>query len=166
MDWVFGDLPLHPLLVHLTVILIPAAALCLVLSALWPAARRRLGLLTPILALLALIAVPITTSAGEWLAERVGQTPLLERHQALGETVLAWVIALFVVAVALWAWHRFGEKALGEKAKRLRMPVAIILALAAIIVAAGTVVTIVQVGESGAAAVWTGNFSEEPVEGG
>lgn len=164
MDWVFGELPLHPLLVHLTVILIPVAALCLVLAALWPAARRRLGLLTPILALLALVAVPITTNAGLWLADRVGQTPLLARHEALGLSVLPWVIALFVVAVLHWAWHHWAWHRFGSTArKRWRMPVAILLGIAAVVVAVGTVVTIVQVGESGAAAVWTGNFSDEPV---
>src|SRR5690554_6908234 len=107
MDWVIGDLPLHPLLVHVTVVLIPLAALTVVLAALWPAARRRLGLLPPILALLALIAVPVTTSAGKWLAERVAATPLVERHEALGESMLPWAIAPFAVAVAGWAWQQF-----------------------------------------------------------
>jgi uncharacterized membrane protein len=158
MDWLVGDLPLHPLLVHLTVVLIPVASLTVVLAAVWPAARRRLGLLPPILALLALIAVPITTSAGSWLAERVGHTPLVDRHEALGNLMLPWTIALLVVAVAVWAWHRFG-RATG----RARMTVTIALAAAAVVVAAGSVVTIIQIGESGASAVWTGNFSEDPV---
>lgn len=159
MDWQFGDLPLHPLLVHLTVVLVPLAALCLVLSALWPAARRRLGLVTPIVALAALIAVPVTTSAGDWLADRVGRTPLVDRHEAFGDTMLPWSVGVFVIAAAVWAWHRFGRNA----AARLRRPVAIALAIAALVVAAGSVVTIVQIGESGATAVWTGNFSEDPL---
>jgi uncharacterized membrane protein len=159
MDWVFGDLPLHPLLVHLTVILIPAAALALVLAAVWPAARRRLGLLPPLLALLAVIMVPITTAAGTWLFERVGRTPLIDRHHMLGNSMLPWTIALMVVAVALWAWYRFATK----PTKRIRRIGSILLAVAAIVVAAGAVWTIVQIGESGAAAVWTGSFSDEPL---
>ena len=159
MDWKFGELPLHPLLVHLTVMVIPLAALCLVLSAVWPAARRRLGLVTPILALVALIAVPITTSAGLWLADRVGRTPLVDRHQALGESMLPWSIAVFVVAASVWVWYRFGQAA----PHRWRMPVAVVLAVAAVIVAAGSVVMIVQIGESGASAVWSGNVSDEPL---
>lgn len=158
MDWVVGDLPLHPLLVHVTVVLIPLAALTVVLAAVWPAARLRLGLLPPILALLALIAVPITTSAGTWLAERVGRTPLVDRHELLGNSMLPWSIAVFAVAAAGWGWHRF-TTATG----RLRLIVSIVLAVAAIVVAAGSVVTIVQIGESGASAVWTGNFSDDPV---
>jgi hypothetical protein len=160
MDWMFGELPVHPLVVHLTVVLIPLAAISVVLAAVWPAARRRLGLLPQILALIALVLVPITTSAGEWLADRVAETPLVERHEQLGERMLPWAIALFAVAVAMWAWHRFA-KATG----RIRLTVSVVLAVAAIIVASGSVITVIQIGESGAAAVWTGNVSEQPISG-
>ncbi len=61
----FNGLPVHILLIHLVVAGIPLAALLTVLSAVWPAARRRLGVITPIVALLALISIPITTAAGE-----------------------------------------------------------------------------------------------------
>jgi uncharacterized membrane protein len=159
MDWVFGDLPLHPLLVHLTVVLIPTAALAMVLAAAWPSARRRLGLLPPALALLAVIMVPITTSAGSWLAERVGRTPLVDRHEALGNTMLPWAIAMLVVTVAVWAWHRAPRKTV----ERTRPIVAIVLAVGALVVGAGAVLTIVQIGESGATAVWSGNVSDEPL---
>ncbi len=158
MDWMFGELPLHPLVVHLTVVVIPLAAIAVVVAAVWPAARRRLGLLPQILALLALILVPVTTSAGKWLADRVAETPLVERHEELGERMLPWAVALFAVAVALWAWHRFAKAA-----GRIRLVGSVVLAVAAIVVAVGSIVMIVQIGESGAAAVWTGNFSEEPI---
>jgi hypothetical protein len=159
MDWVFGELPLHPLLVHATVILVPLAALCLVLSAVWPAARRRLGLLTPLLALAALIAVPITIAAGQWLAERVPATPLIARHHQFGDSLWPWSLAVFVLAAVVWAWHRFGAKA----SPRMRRTAGMALAVVAVAVAIGSVVVIVQIGESGAAAVWTGNFSDDPL---
>src|SRR5690606_3120134 len=76
IDYVINGLPLHVLLVHLVVIVVPLAALCLLLSAFWPAARRRLGIVTPLVALVGLVAVPFTTAAGEWLQARVGATPL------------------------------------------------------------------------------------------
>ena len=159
MDWVFGELPLHPLLVHFTVIVVPLAALCLVLGAIWPAARRRLSLVTPLVALAALVAVPITTNAGEWLLERVGKTPLVERHEQLGWTMLPWSIAVFAVAVAQWAWFRFCGSA--TRRARTRTTVAIVLGIAVAVVAIGSVVTVIQIGESGAAAVWTGNFNDQ-----
>jgi cytochrome bd-type quinol oxidase subunit 2 len=131
----------------------------MVLAAAWPAARKRLGLLPPALALLAVIMVPITTSAGSWLAQRVGRTPLVDRHEALGNTMLPWAIAMLVVTVAVWAWHRTPRKTVG----RTRSIPTIVLAVAALVVAAGAVWTIVQIGESGATAVWSGNFSNEPL---
>ncbi len=47
-------LPAHILLVHLVLAAVPIAALVLVVAALWPAAGRRLGIITPIIALGAL----------------------------------------------------------------------------------------------------------------
>src|SRR5690606_37393735 len=55
-----AGLPLHPLLVHAVVILVPLTALALVLGSLWPAARRRLGIVTPLAAALLVVLVPIT----------------------------------------------------------------------------------------------------------
>ena len=76
-------LPLHPLIVHFVVVAFPGAAVLLLLSAFWPAARRRLGIITPLLALASLIAVPLATSSGESLEERVDGSALLETHIAL-----------------------------------------------------------------------------------
>jgi len=60
-------LPAHVLLVHAVVMVVPLTALLLLASAWWPAARRKLGFCTPLLALIAVVHVPITTHAGEWL---------------------------------------------------------------------------------------------------
>lgn len=159
MDFVVGDLPLHILIVHLTVVGIPAAALCVALSALWPAARRRLGLATPVLALIMLALVPVTTAAGEWLAARVGQTELLARHEALGATLLPWAIALAAVAIAQWCWFRFRAPAAADGARLTSSrAITVILAVLALGGAMGAVWTIVAIGESGAAAVWQGSF--------
>ena len=51
MEYEVNGLPLHVLLVHFIVVGVPLAALLTVLSALWPAARRRLGIITPLVAL-------------------------------------------------------------------------------------------------------------------
>lgn len=167
MDYEFNGLPLHILLVHFVVIVVPLAALCTLLAALWPAARRRLGLVTPIIALAALIAVPITTEAGEWLQARVGNTELIAAHAALGKTLLPWAIATFVVAAIQWFWFRF-VSAPGSRfsslvpGKTARLIVTIALAAAVVVLAVGSVATVVQIGESGARAIWTGSFTQNP----
>lgn len=54
----------------------------------WPAARRRIGIVAPILALTILLMVPITIEAGEWPAARVAGTALLGVHMNLARTLL------------------------------------------------------------------------------
>lgn len=160
IDYEFLGLPLHVLLVHLVVIAVPATALCMVLAAAWPAARRRLGIVTPVVALVTMVAVPITTDAGEWLEARVHITPLIAAHAALGLTMLPWAVAVFIVALLQWVWFRLGMARIPAKATRVTITVT--LAAAVAITAVGSVVTVVQIGEAGARAVWTGNFVTGP----
>ncbi|WP_167043613.1 hypothetical protein [Salinibacterium sp. ZJ454] len=103
-----GGLPLHPLIVHATVVITPLTVLALLLGQFWPAARRRLGVVTPLAALVVLVLVPITVLAGQSLKQVVGPIPAVLHHEALGLMLLPWVIALFVVAVAQWVWFRYG----------------------------------------------------------
>ncbi|HSR23316.1 MAG TPA: hypothetical protein VLW53_07180, partial [Candidatus Eisenbacteria bacterium] len=73
-------LPLHPLIVHATVVIVPTAALAVLLAALWPAARRRLGLGTQLVAAAAVALVPLSTASGENLEHTLPHNPLIERH--------------------------------------------------------------------------------------
>jgi hypothetical protein len=106
-----NGLPAHVLLIHVVVIFVPLAAVMLVASAVWPAARAKLGFLTPAAALVALVFVPITTSAGEWfqdhLPNNIGHTnPQIVRHAHLGHELLPWVIGIFVMAVVVYGLGR------------------------------------------------------------
>jgi hypothetical protein len=158
MNWLFNGLPIHVLTVHFVVIVVPLAALCLVLSMFWSAARRRLGIVTPILALVALVSVPITTQAGEALQEQLNETALSELHVHLGEDLLPWVIALFLVSILQWAWFRYfigdGRFAKNLASRPARTTITVLLSLAVIAVVIGSVVTVFIIGESGAKAVW------------
>ena len=167
MDYEFNGLPLHVLLVHFVVVVVPVAALCTVLAAAWPAARRRLGIVTPIIALGALISVPITTQAGEWLQARVGHTELVAAHAALGTTLLPWAVATFLVAAIQWFWFRFVTAPDARFASRVagkspRLAITLVLAAAVAVLAVGSVMTVVQIGESGVRAIWTGSFTQSP----
>src|SRR6202000_344842 len=85
-----NDLPAHVLLVHIVVVFVPLAAILLVCSAVWPAARRRPGLITPVVSLRALVSVPLPTRAGSWLIRRVQPDPLVRAHAQLGDEMLPW----------------------------------------------------------------------------
>ena len=97
-----GGLPAHVLLVHAVVVLLPLAALMLVLGVLWPTARRKFGVLTPLLALVGLVLVPVTTHAGEWLEQRLPRSKAIEHHADLGDQLLPWAAGLFVMSAAVW----------------------------------------------------------------
>ncbi|APX04403.1 MULTISPECIES: DUF2231 domain-containing protein [Arthrobacter] len=162
MDYEVSGLPMHVLLVHATVVFVPLAALCTLLSLLWPAARRRLGIVTPLIALLALVLVPITTAAGSWLLDRVDSTPQINAHMQLGGTLLPWVVGVFLVALAEWLWFRYGgtqgegmRRRMGAVGSRIAGIAAVVVAL---VVCGGAVATVVLVGESGSRAVWEGSF--------
>ena len=160
-----NGLPAHVLLVHAVVGLVPLAALLVLASAWWPAARRRLGVVTPLVALVTLASVPVTVRAGEWLLPRVRINPDVQRHSELGNDLLPWVIALFAVAAVSWIVWRLQERRPSDRdAPRGRSSVALTIALglAAVVVSAGAVVTVYRIGDSGARAVWIGNFSTEP----
>src|SRR4051794_7414731 len=99
-------LPTHALIVHATVVLLPLAALAVLLHALWPAARRRLGVVTPVLAGVALVLTPLSTASGETLEHQVARSALIHRHAELADGLLPWTLGLFVVAAGLWLLDR------------------------------------------------------------
>ncbi|PPG51442.1 MULTISPECIES: DUF2231 domain-containing protein [unclassified Rathayibacter] len=153
-DWQINGLPLHPLLVHAVVVLLPLAALMLVLGSVWPAARRRFGIFTPIIALAALIAVPLTTQAGEALERRTEPSAILELHTELGDHLLPWAAGLFLIALVQWLWFRRTRRS-DDHATTRRPVVGIVLAVAAIAVSVGATIDVVRIGDSGAQAVWS-----------
>jgi len=155
-----NGLPVHVLLVHAVVVMIPIAALLTVLSALWPAARRRLGIITPLVALIALILVPITVNAGQWLQDRLPNAPLIAAHAELGETLLWFAIGLFVASLIAWGIPTM----LTRRSRQAPAPwVGVVVAVVAVAMAGASVVQVFRVGESGSLAVWSGSFCPEPL---
>ena len=155
-DFQIAGLPMHPLLVHAVVVLVPLTARALVLGTLWPAARTRLGIVTPLAAALLVVLVPITVAAGEALAEAVGTAPDVETHEGYGRMLLPWVVGMLVVAAAQWAWFRWGGRRGPDGARARPRSVTIALGALALAAAAGATGTVVLIGDSGARAVWGG----------
>ena len=162
MDYEINGLPLHVLLVHCTVVFVPLAAFCTLLSILWPAARRRLGIVTPLVALVALVLVPVTAAAGQWLLDRVDATPRILAHMQIAGSLLPWVVGVFIVALAQWLWFRYGtaqaagmRRRMGTAGSRIAAIVAVAVAL---VLCGGAVAAVALIGESGSRAVWEGSF--------
>lgn len=160
MNWTFNGLPLHPLLVHAVVVLLPLAGLLVLVHALWPAARRRLGWITPAVALAAVVSTALAKQAGEALEQQVAETGLLEAHTRLGDRLLPWAVGVLLVALVVWAWFAFAAPRLTlSKKAGVASVAALAIVSAAVVVPAG--VLVFQVGESGAASVWADSSGEQ-----
>jgi hypothetical protein len=158
-----NGLPAHVLFVHVVVVLIPLTALALVTAALWPRAARRLGMVLPLVALVALVSVPLTTHAGEWLERHVDSDPLVRRHTELGDGLLPWAVGLFVLAAVVWWAGRRSEAESGRSGGALRwsaLPVRIVVGVLSLAVAVGAVVDVYRIGDSGAKAAWHDAYSK------
>lgn len=163
-----NGLPAHVLLIHVVIVLVPLAAGMLVLSAIWPAARAKLGFLTPAVALAALVMVPITTHAGEYLQKHLpgdfGQSAAVRHHAALGHDLWPWAVGIFVMAAVVWVvgrrydlrWRPAGG---AEHSRAIPVWLTGVLAVLAIAVAIGGVVQLYRVGDSGAKTVWGGTLA-------
>ncbi|MFI5835439.1 DUF2231 domain-containing protein [Micromonospora sp. NPDC051300] len=146
-----NGLPLHPLVVHAVVVLLPLAALGVVALAVRPAWRGRFGWLVVLVAALATAAIPLATQSGESLEHRVGDPG---RHAELGDQLIWFALPLLVVAVALVWLHRRAERPAGDGTRSGAGALGVVVAVLAVAVAAANLVQVYRVGDSGAKAVW------------
>ncbi len=158
-----SGLPVHPLVVHFVVVLLPLAALTGLAVALVPALRRRYGLLVGALTIVAVISVPVAMVTGNELydhrlANLAGQpgagteASLIEQHKQIANTLWPWAVVL-LVGVLLTV----GLPLLAGRSSRidgLRRP---LTALAIVITAVGAVSSldlVIRIGDAGARAAW------------
>jgi uncharacterized membrane protein len=159
-----SGLPLHPLVVHVAVVLVPAAVLGALVVALWPAARRRWGWPVVALTALAAISVPLATSTGEGLEHNLPRTPAIATHAELGDQLLVFVAPLLIVVLGLVLverWRRAPQRADGPGtvvAPRLSAGPArlaiVVLAVLTVAFAGASAVQVFRIGDTGARAVW------------
>ena len=146
-ETVFG-LPVHVLLVHATVVVLPVAATLLVATVLVPRLRVWAGPLPLLLAVASLVLVPMTTASGENLERAIGTSPAINDHAALGEMVIWWALGLVAVAAVSYAMRLRGR----EPRRWMRVAVTVLGGVVGI----GALVQVVLTGHSGAEAVWSG----------
>lgn len=138
---VFG-LPLHPLVVHAVVVLLPLGALGMIACVLIAPLRRRYAGLALLVLLAGTASTLVAAASGQVLAEKVG-TPAA--HMAWGELLPRVAIPTLVLA-AVWYFLQRGKE-------RQAMLAKVLGALTAVASAASVVLTVL-VGHSGATAVW------------
>jgi uncharacterized membrane protein len=159
----FG-LPAHPLLVHAPIVLVPLCFLAAIFMAAKPEWRRRYGVPTAVLAVVAAISVQLAEGSGEALEERVRETNLVERHAEIAELAKPFVFlfALALVAVVVWDLVQ-GRRVAGDGVETASsstgwqatvsrlVPVAMVVT---VLLGGAATYEIVQTGHSGAKAAW------------
>ena len=100
----FGGLPLHPLVVHAVVVLLPLAVLGTIAIVVRPRWRAVYGPLVVGAALVSTALIPVATSSGESLEHQVGSPG---EHAELGDQLIWFAIPLLVLSAAVVLLDRF-----------------------------------------------------------
>lgn len=156
-----AGLPLHPLVVHAAVVLVPLTMVAAVTISFWPTGRRRYGTLTGISSLISVAAVILADASGDDLIERLPEPPaVLTGHELYGSAVVFPTIAVVIGIGLLLVSDRLADRAPSEPDPaivRKRARVLRLLGMAINVMSAVMGVTLVFLtGHSGAFAVWGG----------
>ena len=155
-------IPLHPLLVHAGLGLLPLAALSSDAIAQVPSWRRKYAWPVLGVTLAGVAAVPVAKQAGEdlmaTLESRVGPNPAIQTHADLGSTLLPIALGFGVAVIALLVAGRLADRERQAEApttKTWRI-ISVVVSVLVVLLAVGTTVQTVRAGHSGSSAVWSG----------
>jgi uncharacterized membrane protein len=166
LDTVDG-LPVHPLVVHAVVVLLPLAVLGTIAVAVLPGLRARYGGLNALVAVVGTALCPVATSSGESLERHVGDPGA---HAHLGDQLVWFALPMTVLAIVLWWVQRGHREQAGEPARHPGRPQAVrglgVVAVLAVVAAVAAGVQVYRVGDSGAKAVWADQMTSAPAQAG
>lgn len=141
---VFG-LPLHPLVVHAAVVLVPLSAIGLIFMASGIKRSKTYGSIVVLLAGVAALSTFLAMASGRDMAQGRSYGP--QQHFEYGGW-MPWVgLALFVAALLLW---------LADKKPPKRSGFGNVLAILSMVIAVAAIVATVWVGHLGAELTWGG----------
>ncbi len=155
-------IPIHPLLVHAVVVLLPLAALGSIAIALVPRWRQRYAWPVLGVTLAGVAAVPVAKQAGEdfqaALAKNGVQDPAIQTHADLGAMLLPIALGFGVAVIALLVAGRLADRERAAEAPTTKTwrVISVIVSVLVVLLAAGTTVQTIRAGHSGSSAVWSG----------
>lgn len=153
-----NGLPLHPLVVHLVIVLAPTAALLAITYGLVPRWRwwSRLPLL--VASIVGALATYVAAASGDSLKEALGErSQLIEVHEMWAGRLQAsmWVLAL-VAVVAWWVLPVItpleGRSDRAARFGALATPLRVVLPIVGLV----AIFLVFKTGDAGARAVWAG----------
>lgn len=140
-----AGLPLHPLLVHGAVVLVPLVAIGALVMSYLPSFSRRHGKIILGLAVVAQISVFLAKISGEAFEDILNKS--VEKHAELGEIAPFVTIPMVILIYLRWRMDRAGSTFGSVVIRRLT---SVALVAASLI----SIVFIFLVGHSGAESVW------------
>ena len=157
----FGDLPLHVLVIHAAVVVLPASALVAIVFALVPKWRWLLRWPTLLLGLGSLVIAFVARESGEAFVAAIPQLEkIVELHEERGK-LLFWFCLIFL-AVTIAAFLLLGgpsQLASGKGAKATKSkPLELVVSAAVVVVGVLVIWQTIRTGDAGAKAVWDGQL--------
>ena len=146
-----GGLPLHPLVVHAPVVLIPLSAIALVLLIFVRKWRPHYAWLAVAGLVVGTLGAVVAVLTGNAFAETIG---LPARHATLG-TILVWTAAALSVSAIVW-WLLQHQERDNEQESRIVWASSIVT----VVLVVATLIFTVLTGHSGAEAAWGGTTSQ------
>jgi uncharacterized membrane protein len=148
-----SGLPVHVLILHVTVVFVPLLALGSIVYGVVPRWRPRVGWAVLLLSIVTPIVCFVTRESGEKLYDRVypnsspaGKT-MLDNHMHYGSTTFWWVLALGIVSLVTVILT-------GRKTSSLPRVADMGLAVVMIVLAVISGYYVYKTGDSGAHVVW------------
>jgi len=140
-----AGLPLHPLVIHASIVLIPLVAIGALVMSYLPSFSRRYGKLILVIAIVAQLSLFLAKVTGEAFEEILDKD--MGKHAELGEIAPFVTLPMVALIYMRWRLDRSGATVGSAWVRRLTSIALIAASLASIAV-------IVLVGHSGAESVW------------
>ena len=140
-----AGLPLHPLVIHASIVLIPLVAIGALVMSYLPSFSRRYGKLILFIALFAQLSLFLAKVTGEAFEEILDKD--MGNHAELGEIAPFITLPMVALIYLRWRLDRSGATVGSVWVRRLT-------SLALIVASLASLVVIVLVGHSGAESVW------------
>ncbi|GAA0619170.1 hypothetical protein HPO96_24860 [Kribbella sandramycini] len=157
----FGDLPMHVLVIHAAVLVLPVSALTAIVFALVPRWRWLLRWPVLLLGLGSLVLAYVAKASGEAFVAAVPTlAKAVEVHKEHGD--LLFIFCLIFAAVAVAAFLILGGPsalASGKGAKEGRgRPLELVTSAAVVVIGVLVIYQTIRTGDAGARAVWDGQL--------
>ncbi len=155
----FNGLPLHPLVVHAVVVLVPLTVLAAIVFAVLPKQRWLLRWPLAAGAIVSVITTFVAKQSGQKLQSAFANSPLVKIHQDRANVFVLLVYVFVIIAlIAVFTLGGSSQLASGALARAAvgGRAVQIAIAVALVVISVVVAIQVARVGDAGSRAAWSG----------